>query len=337
MHQKFVEGEDLEEQLKASKPDMVVLMWPYRESNITVAAVCKNLGIPIVAHILGFDNISTKGRMIFEYGAYLCWSDNMKKELMTFYPELSANDVYVTGATQYDLFKNKNLTLDRDKFFEKYQLDVNKKLIVVALGSPNFLKEDFFIQPFLNRIVDEGLANEVQVLIRPHPGFKTSEHLESTIKDSDAAVVLQLAQYHTAQDSAAFQDTDEIKEWISCLIHSDIVINMSSTFTVDAAFCDKPIINLNFDSQPGKVQEELIKTINANWNHLAPINRTGGLVLANDMDEVIGGLRSYLDDPALHREGRMKLVDLICGYRDGNSAERYAAALNEIAGKLVHE
>jgi CDP-glycerol glycerophosphotransferase (TagB/SpsB family) len=127
------------------------------------------------------------------------------------------------------------------------------------------------------------------------------------------------------------QDEDQITEWVNTFRHADVVVNLSSTVTIDAAIFDKPVVNLDFDPQPGQADQELIKDVNHLWTHFKPIAESGGVWLVNDFDELESAVRAYLDDPSLHREQRKWIVDHVCGYADGRCGERMAAAILDFA------
>ncbi|HEX3102240.1 MAG TPA: hypothetical protein VHQ01_10625, partial [Pyrinomonadaceae bacterium] len=122
-------------------------------------------------------------------------------------------------------------------------------------------------------------------------------------------------------------DNDQIIEWVNTFRHADVVINLSSTVTIDAAIFDKPIVNLDFDPHPDQLDQQLINDVNHKWNHFKPIAESGGVWLVKDFDEMENAVKTYLRDPSLHREQRKWIVEYVCGYPDGNCGERMAAAI----------
>jgi hypothetical protein len=51
------------------------------------------------------------------------------------------------------------------------------------------------------------------------------------------------------------------------------------------------------------------------------------------MDEVVAGVKKYLDHPELHRDGREWIVKYVCERVDGSSGKRMAEAIADIMGK----
>jgi hypothetical protein len=317
--------EEIRTWLQAEHAAMVVIMNPFLDPYQQVAAAARSLGLPIVAFITSWDNISTKARMVFDYDAYLVWSDAMKAELHKFYPRSLKRPVFVTGAPIYDAFCQPRFEESRASFCQPYGLDPTRPILLYSLGSPRFIREDYGLRPFLTAQAQTPELRDAQVIIRLHPGHGEAKvtELENIRRDFPHAVI-QSPQKHWQR--VPFQSEAGIREWISSVRHADVLINLSSTMAVDAAYFDHPVVNINFDPEPGAPNQTMIKEINTSWNHFRPICESGGLWLANDMNEVIEATKAYLRDPSLHRAGRRKMVEQVCGLVDGQAGHRMAEA-----------
>jgi CDP-glycerol glycerophosphotransferase (TagB/SpsB family) len=140
-------------------------------------------------------------------------------------------------------------------------------------------------------------------------------------------VALQRTGLAGAHVTARFQDERQITDWVNTFRHADVVINLSSTVTIDAALLDRPVINLDYDPEPGQPQQELIREINHLWTHFKPVAESGGVWLVDNDEELITAVRTYLRHPELHREKRRWIAEYVCGYTDGRSGERVANAI----------
>lgn len=313
------------ERLRELRPSVVISTGPLRYEEPAVVGEAINLGIPVMALITSWDNVTTKGRILFGYDAYLVWSKQMKRELHYFYPHSQEVPVYVVGAPQFDVFFHKRFHQSRDEFCPAQGLDATKPYIVYALGSPNFLKEHHGAVEFTRR-VSRGELGNTQVLVRPHPLFDNGQ---------EAALLRGLGPHVVVQDTgqagrpltSRMQDENQIKEWVNTFRHAGVVVNLSSTVGIDAALIDKPVVNLDFDPEPGQPNQALVKDVNHVWSHFKPIAESGGMWLANDMDEVVHAVREYLSYPQLHREKRRWMAEYVCGYVDGKCGERVAEAI----------
>jgi hypothetical protein len=175
-----------------------------------------------------------------------------------------------------------------------------------------------------------GDLGDVQMIVRPHPIHDNEEMVDMFRPFAPRVVVQRTAKVGTSL-TARSQDEGQVTEWVNTFRHADVVVNLSSTVTVDAAIFDRPIINLDYDPAPSQKDQELIKEINHQWTHFKPVAESGGVWLVNNDDELTQAVRSYLQQPEQHRKGRRWIVDHVCGYADGLCGERMAQAVIDFA------
>ncbi len=315
--------------LRETKPDAVVAMYPFLESQMATVAAAKSLGVPVIAFITSWDNITTKSRMIYQYDGYVVWSEQMKRELHLFYPQSRNRPVTVAGAPQYDVFKQPQYQISRESFLNLYGLDTAKPVILYCLGSPNMIREDYGALQFVERIANHETLSKAQVIVRAHPG-----HLEKDLTELERLrrrfplVVIQGPHRHWQK--FPFQGEEAIIEWVNTIRHADVVINLSSTISVDAAIFDRPIINLDFDPEPGSPNQRMVEEVNRAWNHFSPVAQSGGIWVVGSIDEMITATVTYLKSPELHGERRLWIANHVCGKVDGYAGKRMAEAVIQL-------
>jgi hypothetical protein len=312
------------ERLQMNRPAVVFSTGPFQLVQPGVVSITKSLGIPTLAMIPSWDNISTKTRMIFKYDGYLVWSEQTKQELHYYYPDTRDVPIYVIGAPQFDVFHDERFHQSREEFCAALGLNASLPIIVYAVGSPNFLREHYGAFAFAKKVAS-GELGEVQLIIRPHP-LKDRGEMKELFQRFPQVVLQDVTGSEQALKSRS-QDKEQITEWVNTFRHADVVINLSSTVTVDAAICDRPVINLDFDPEPGQPNQALVKDINHLWTHFKPIAESGGVWLVNDLDELTNAVKTYLRQPELHREQRRWIAEYVCGHLDGRCGERMAAAV----------
>ena len=318
--------------LEQERPASVIAMGPFKPAQMSIVAAAKQLAIPTIAYITSWDNITTKTGLVFRYDGYIVWSEQMKRELQEFYPAARTRPVYVVGAPQYDIFTQDRYFQTREEFFRSNNLDPARRLVVYCLGSPNIIREDYGALQFVERVHGSQDLSNVQVVVRPHPGFFENGYTElDEIRRRFPGVLIQSPHRHWQK--AAFQGDESIIEWVNTLRYADVVVNLASTISVDAAVCDNPVVNLDFDPQPGAPNQELVKEINHKWNHFKPVAESGGVWMAEDMNGVVEGVKTYLKHPELHREQRQWIVRYVCEKVDGSAGKRMAEAIADIMGK----
>lgn len=325
----YPRSDEAERRLRELQPSVIIVTGAFQFEQPAIFAAAKKLGIPTLAYIPSWDNITTKNRMVFKYDGYLVWSEQIKKELHEFYPASRNLQVYVVGAPQFDIFFQKRFHQTRAEFCREQNLDPELPLIVYAIGSPNFLQEHYGAIELAKKIARNEFG-DIQMLVRPHPIHDNAELRHAFDK---FAPRVQVQQTHNAGKQVAERSQDErqIREWINTFRHADVVINLSSTVTIDAAIFDKPVINLDFDPQPGQPDQALIYDINHRWNHFKPVAESGGVWLVKNFDELSAAVKGYLENPALHRAERKSIVRYVCEHIDGECGERMARAIIDFA------
>jgi hypothetical protein len=322
-------------QLRELRPAALISTSPFREHEPGIIAAARNLGIPVLALVTAWDNITTKGRIMFPCEGYLVWSEQMKRDLHQFYPKSRQVPVYIIGAPQFDVFFQDRFCQTREEFCATQGLRPDIPTIVYALGSPNLLREHHGALYLARRIVNGDLG-DVQLLVRPHPLFDEGKEA-SEFASFGPRVVVQQPSETDSSTMKRFQDKYHIAEWVNTLRYADVVVNLSSTFTVDAAIFDRPVVNLDFDPEPGQPNQALVKDINHLWTHFKPIAESGGVQLVNNLQEVVEAVRTYLQQPDLHREQRRWIAEYVCGYLDGRSGERMAHATLDFIRRYERE
>jgi CDP-glycerol glycerophosphotransferase (TagB/SpsB family) len=269
--------------------------------------------------------------MVFKYDGYVVWSEGMKKELHEYYPHTRQSACYVTGAPQFDVFFQERFRRSRAEFCARHSLDEKRPIILYAPGTPNMFKEDRAILHLAEQVVS-GAFGDAQMLIRPHP-LHDDGRLNESLRGFGSRVVTQRSGQAGLKVAERALDESQIIEWVNTFRHADVVVNLSSTAAIDAAIFDRPVVNLNFDPEPDRRRQRLIKEINHVWPHSKAIAESGGLWLVNDLEEMITAVKTYLERPELHHKERRRMAEMVCGQIDGRCGERMAQALLDFAHK----
>ncbi|MCB0490442.1 MAG: CDP-glycerol glycerophosphotransferase family protein [Cyclobacteriaceae bacterium] len=326
---RFVENEqrrrrlapDIVVSFRAFDPDIVLIMNPFFNSENPIGCYALENGVRTVALIPSWDNITTKPKMLVRYDSYAVWSQEQMTQLNKVYgvPE---KQIGIIGTPQYDVFFDDTYYQERGEFFAKIGLDPKKKLVVYALGSPNFIQEHHGIISFCEHITSKDLEY-FQILIRPHPVHNTKD-LTNFLLPVSEKIILRHSPNDSLDKQARIQDDDDIRIWVNTMRHADVLINLVSTVAIDAAFFDKPIVNLTYDPEPNATHDVLVKEINEQWSHFAPISKIGGIANVSSPREAVSAVRSYLNEPMRDSLGRQRMLDFVCQYTDGKCGERFS-------------
>lgn len=318
---------EAKERLTKNRPDVLVSTGPFQFEQPAIFSAARKLKIPTIAYIPSWDNVTTKNRMVFDYDGYIVWNEKVKGELLDFYPTARTKPVYVVGAPQFDVFYQDKFHQPREVFCREQNLDPDLPIILYAIGSPNFLKEHHGAV-HLAKEVAAGKLGKTQLLVRPHPIHDNAE-MRRLFDRYKPFVQLQESVNAGKALTRRTQNTDQITEWVNTFKHADVVVNIVSTVTIDAAIFDKPVVNLDFDPQPSGADQQLVHDVNHVWPHFKPIAESGGVWLVNNFDEMTQAINTYLEQPELHRAKRKWMVEHVCGFADGSSGARMAEAIRD--------
>ncbi|HEX6964844.1 MAG TPA: hypothetical protein VF166_03520, partial [Gemmatimonadaceae bacterium] len=319
---------------RSAPPTVLLTTGPFQFEQPAIAASAFRAGVKTLALIPSWDNISTKKRMLFKYDGYLVWSETQRRQLLERYPHTRDCPVYVIGAPQFDVFFQPRFRQTRQEFCAAQELDPSRPVIVYALGSPNFLRGEPYGAEEMARAIAGGELGDAQLLIRPHPIHDNAE-LDHRFSVFGPSVRVQRTSAPGTPLTARSQDENAIVEWVNTMRHANVVVNLSSTVTVDAALCDTPVVNLDYDPGPDHADDQLIKEINHTWTHFSPVAESEGVWLVNDRAEMIHAVRTYLQQPELHQQGRRWIVEHVCQYADGRCGERMADAVLDFADRVA--
>lgn len=315
------------------KPDVVVVTNPFWIHESSVAIEAKSLGIKLISIVPSWDNITTKSRLTFDSDAYFVWSDVRVKELQRIYPKTLGKRIYTYGTPQYEVFFNTEFHQSRQEFCKAQGLDPDRKIILYTTGSPNFIKTEYDAAAvFQKYFANDPALNQNQLFFRPHPN-KDNNELQHLHKPEEHCFV-----QFTPQAGLKTEERNLNKEstflWVNTFRHADVVVNLSSTVTLDAILCGKPVINLNFDMSGDANYDVFIKEINSSWTHLKDVWECKGIPQVNSISELKAAILIALSSPEEGRKERDELFKKICGEPDEFIGKRFAAQILDCAKNL---
>jgi hypothetical protein len=304
------------------KPDAIFYTTLFARSQwIEIGA--QQRGIPSIAFIMSWDNPTTKGPFPLCPDKVLVWNEVMRQEILD-YQKIEAERVIATGVPQFDIYFDRSKFRAKEAFFAKWNLDSTRKLITYTTGTEGMVPLDHENVEALHAELMRGAVRQPwQLLVRPHPkdrlekyrGFESLPHL-----------VLQ-SPGRSAKVEDSWNPTEEDMYGLAELMcYSDVVVNVASTTTIDAAAFDTPVVNVAFDGHKKRPYEESYERY-YDFDHYRKIVETGGVRIGRDVPELVRHIQAYLDDPTLDREGRERIRREQCWKLDGQSGRRIAQAV----------
>jgi hypothetical protein len=323
----YPHAKDYERSLRGAS--LVVSTLPHGHDEAPPAVLARHLGIPVAAWINSWDNLTSKPAYFTGYDHYFVWSDRMRSELLRYYPEAAGGTVDVTGVPHFDWYRCPSMQMSREELCALHGFDPRRPIVLYGTATPHLAPSEHLVVQRLARDLANLAGTEAlgspQLLVRLHPGEAGGRFRDW---QPGPGVAFQRPGERGRGNLAGYCPTrEENREFVSSILHADVIVNLASTLTLDAALCDRPAVNVAFDLSPGPSFQTAISQYYTHYDHYRTVVESGAVRLAHSPEELLVHVSAYLRDPGLEREGRKRLVDLWCGPFDGGSGRRLAGAL----------
>lgn len=295
-------------------------------SILPVVLAARELGIRTGTFIFSWDNISTKARIAAPFDDYYVWSNLMRDELLTFYPEINSDQVHVVGTPQFDPYANGDLLWSRQEFCRRIGADHTRPMICYSGGDVGTCPEDpAHVRILLEEIRAGRITGSPQVLLRPMP-VDDGQRYARLCADYPELIYLPPAWSKSASgDWAGFLPLPDDTQLLANLTaHSDVNVNVASTMTLDFAIHDRPVVNVAFDVASPPVLGEPMGDLYYSFEHYRPVVELGAVRVARSREQLAAGVNAYLSDPSADRAGRAALVALQVGSTLGTASSQLA-------------
>lgn len=318
-----------------SKHEVDVLFFTHqRPPQIAPMAIAgKLLGIPTIAYIFSWDNLSSKGRMPVLFDRFMVWSNLMKSELLQFYSKLDSNDVAITGTPQFETYVYEEFGWSRNQLNLYLNLpdSDSRRIICFSCGDVSTSPNDaVYIEAIASAIINEVWAKDLVLLVRTSPAEEASRFRE--LMDKYPSIIWNVPDWpqsnsnHPEPWSQRVPTMNDIHCLKSILKHATVSVNMCSTMSLDFALWDKPVINPVF-GEVGNSSGLFPDRKYLKYDHYAKVIETGAVTICANADELITALRTSLEYPDKYYSERKKVLELQIGEPLYGTSERFVKQL----------
>jgi hypothetical protein len=283
-------------------------------------------GAKIISVILSWDNTSSKGMPGAQADHVIAWTEAMKKELVD-YSDVNSQRIFVGGVAHFDYHVRKDHMWPKDKLFEYFGLDPERKLIFFAPKSPNKFPWNPDIVEFIAQLIGEGAIKcPCQLLVRLHPlNFRTKDGEFRFTADTERHMSLSSKYDHLVYDvpeivSKTLPMDMPLREMFkigSILQNADVLLSYFSTMMLEASIFDLPIINVALYPHTDRLDEGDLQVMDS--PHIRRILQTGGVRTVFTRQQVIDAINTYLENPSLDMDGRNLIRAEECGRNLGRA------------------
>ena len=297
------------------KPDLIFSTDIFHVDDVHFLAEAKSRGVKTVSMIRSWDNITNKGLFRIEPDKLIVHNEVIKQEALQ-YESIGGDNIFVSGMPQFDLYVQRP-RIPKAQFFKEVGLDPDKKTIFVAPHGNRFYQDDWFLLDFLKEL-------PYQYIIRLPPNDTVNFSGFSPTKNfyiDDPGQQFKKDVYRDRE-----MDLEDSTRLADELFYSDLVINYGSTITVDAVFFDKPAIIVAFDANESRPYLKNVRRF-LDFSHINKMLKTQCCKIAYSKSDLVDYIKSYLENPALDKDGRTRLREAQVYRTDGKSGEAIAQFL----------
>ena len=324
--------------LKGLKPEFVVatmltlpdgLFLPSADLPIVLAA--RKLGIRVGHLVQSWDNLSSKAYILPTWmDRHWTWSDAMSDDLVRFNPRINKKRIKMVGSPHYDFHRDSSILENRESYMETIGLDPGSPYIVIGTGTKNMFPDaPESIRGLVFKILQR--LPGLQILIRIHPKDDLARWAPLVQELNTRRVVFQNPAPPISMDLGGFIEPKKFFfEQINTIKHAAVVVNVSSSLSVDAAILDCPVISLCYDKNPDPRFPEGRALSYNHSEHFKPIIESGGIWPVYSEEECIDAIRGCIENPGLRRNERARIAHMIGGPLDGQAGMRLAQDIREI-------
>lgn len=312
----------------AHNPDVVFSTSFVSYLDVSFMKEAKRRKVPTVSMPKSWDNI-TLGYMQF-LPDYFVVPNEPSRDAAVRLQDVPANRVSIVGISQFDWYARKDIIKSREEHFKKKGLDPALPLIFFGSEGVWAAHDHTVAEMIYEWIKNNQLAKPCQLLVRAHytnayrDVFKNLRNKQGAAVDDYRIVNFMPDRWDPS--------TEEIIDFINTLYHCDIMINVASTLTLDAACFDKPIINIGFGcvyEGGGKSGKDISGAL-YDSDHFGWVMETGATKKVDTPDELKAQINRYLLNPRLEAHEREMLLNRICYRVDGKSSERLVGVIDKV-------
>ena len=280
--------DEVKDILKELKPEVVFCSHQRALKAATIFAAATDLEIKTTTVVYSWDNLP-KARMALKADNYFVWSDYMKDELNLYYPEIDSKQINVTGTPQFEFYEDSGNIINKEVFYNTYNLDPNKKIICFSGDDTKTSPDDpKYLKDIAEEIMKADLQYEYQILLRRCP-VDFSGRFDDVVNEYKDLIkeAPPLWYFSSSKEwNSVYPTLGDVKLLVSTAFYSEIVVNVGSTMAFDFGIFNKPCAFINYDQGNKTEKNWSVKTI-YNYQHFKSMPDSNAVIWLNDKNEII--------------------------------------------------
>ena len=321
--------------LQTENPAMVFCTNQRITTAVASILAAQDLGIPTATFIFSWDNLP-KGTKIIETDYYFVWSEHMKYELQYYYPQVNKNQIIVTGTPQFVPHFDKKIIESKETFYEKHNLDFNKKYIcfsgddvTTSPNDPQYLSDVVKAVKYLNT-----KGNNIGILFRRCP-VDFSNRFDSVLNENKDLITCLDPKWKKMGEgwNTILPTKEDLVLQMNTIYHSELVINLGSSMVFDFVAYEKPCGFINYDVLNTEFPDWSVKKI-YNFIHFRSMPTNNVVFWINSTNTIAEIIEKMLTkDSKVTVAAAQKWFEKINQHPPEKASERIWNAIGEICKK----
>lgn len=291
--------------------------------------VAARKGIRTAGFVFSWDNLTSRSRIFAPYDHYVVWTEKMRRQLLSIYPQVPPENVEATGTPQFDYHFRDEFRLSRQDLCRRIGIDPGRPFVLYTTGIDNhFYEEHHHVELVARHLAELDLPRRPQLVVRTY-AKGTSRAMMNLAERGLPETVFRPGLWDEEHQTPRYED---LAIYTSLLLHCAIGINAASTVSLELMLFDKPVINLDFDPPGVDLPWCLGYGRHIRFDHFRPVAESGATMVARSADDMRRMLERGLTQPEAGAEARQRFLRSMFGdLLDGRAGERVASHLLDVA------
>ena len=322
----FSNNKTIDENLRNLKPDLIILGDIQNPVSFSYFKLSKKYKIKICGNVRTWDHLTKNGPVVNGLDEYWVWNPIMKEELIKFH-NIDENKIFEVGSPQFDYYLNsKEANKDLIEYFNvedpinEFSLKTDSSLLFFATNRPHRgIGEESIIHHICENIALGVYPDkDITIILRSHPYDNT---FEKRFEEFKKYPFVRLFSSPSLTDFIPSEFREDMIKVNLLLERAKLVLCGQSTFAIDSACTDTPVINISFEGDI-KVDEKLSVKNRYNVDHYQKLLSFDGTKIADNFESLDEKIIEYLIDPTINNQGRNLISRNFAGFSEKPSSER---------------
>ncbi len=312
------------------RPAAVFATNPFEDADTDVLKTAHARGIPTVIFPKSWDNLS-KMNLRVAPDLLLLWGPTLVRDARRFHL-LDGERIRVVGVPQYDIYEEQGTIQPREAFFRSIGADPARPLVV--FGSEGKISpDDGDVAAMLHALFQaQPTGRRPQLFVRPYYALPGEEEKFAALVGAPDVIIDRAFRPRPQFRDRWDWSREHAVHFANLMTHMDAMVCGASTLTLDAAYRDKPVVNVAFDGKRELPYGQSVRR----WydsTHFKAILSHGGTDVVRSEQELAEATLTALREPGRRAAGRAALRAAYCPHIPGGSGAAIAQAVLDVAAR----